>query len=136
MKLEAPCEPDVLVALGEEAVALLCRGDLDTLARRYGYALSFGRDPARAIRDDLTRSLSEVGATSLASAPPACSTSVKYFQPDGSNLRAVIECLVPTANGAELLVELVVSSTGEEKHVTLEQISAVDQPIDSGDAAS
>ena len=85
-----------LAALGAAAVGMLCRGEIASLADQYGYALSYDRDAASAIQMDLSYSLSEVGAASLrplASDPVQC---VKYFEPNTSNLVAVVECLAPT----------------------------------------
>lgn len=122
MKLDADFGTESLGALGVEAIDLLCRGDVNTLAQRFGYALSFDRDPATAIREDLKRCLSEAGATSLARAPENPVRSVKYFKPNSSNLIAVVECSAPTQTGAALSVDLIVSSKAEERHITLESI--------------
>ena len=125
MKLAAESKPDSLASLGTDAVEMLCRGDIEALALRYGYALALGRDTATAIRDDVGKCLSEVGATALAPAPRNPVRSVKYFEPNTTNLLAVVECLAPTDGQAPLLVELVVSRSGTEEFITLEQISAV-----------
>jgi hypothetical protein len=78
MKLDAQCEPELLRALGAEAVGLLCRGDIGTLANRFGYALSHDRDTATAIRADLTHCLSQVGARALAPTPRDPVRSVRF----------------------------------------------------------
>jgi len=126
MKLDAQVTRDSLAKLGTEAVDLLCRGDIDTLAGRYGYALSYGRDTATAIRDDLRRCLARVGAISLAPAPANPVRAVKFYEPNSSNLVAVVECVAPSEAGAAVLVELVVTSKGTEKHLTLEDLSGLD----------
>lgn len=125
MKLDAQLEAEALAALSADAVAMLCRGDIGSLALRYGYALSYGRETVTAIQDDLRYCLSQVGATSLAPVSGDPVKSVKYFEPNASNLVAVIECLASTDNGASLLVELVVTSKGTERHMTLEDMSVV-----------
>ena len=124
MKLDAEPDVDLLTSLGAQAIELLCRGDISTLARDYGYALSYGRDTVTAIQDDLRNCLAEAGATSLTDVPPDPVRSVKYFKPDASNVVAVIECLARADNGTSLLVELIVTSKGLERHITLEQLSA------------
>ena len=126
MKLDAQCEAELLKALGAEAVGLLCGGDIGTLANRFGYALSYGRDTATAIRADLAQCLVRLGARSLAAAPGGSVRSVRFYEPNSSSLLAVIACLAPTDNGTAVLVELVVTSNGSEKHITLEDISAPD----------
>jgi hypothetical protein len=50
---------------------------------------------------------------------------VKYFGPNDTGLFAVVECSIQVAEGATVLLELVVSGKGEEKHITLEDISGV-----------
>ena len=125
MKLDAPFDSDLLAALGAEAIQLLCNGDINTLASRFGYALSYGREPVSAIKEDLRQSLSEVGASTLAVAAERDLPNVKYFEPNSSFLVAVVECHVPTDSGAMLLVELVVTTREVEKYITLEQISSV-----------
>lgn len=124
LRLDELLEANALAALGGEAVDMLCRGDIDGLASRYGYGLSYGRDAAAAIRDDLRRCLSQAGATSLTPASPNPVRSVAYYDSTGTGILAVVECLAPTDNGVSLLVELVVTSKGKERHITLEQISA------------
>lgn len=123
--LDAQMNADALAELGADAVRLLCRGDISALAGRYGYALGYGREPATAIREDLNRCLSQLGANSLVTAPQLLVPSVVFYKPNSSSLVAVVECRVPADNGATVLVELVVTATGAEKHITLEDLSAV-----------
>ncbi len=112
-----------LAAFGSEVTALLCSGSISAVANRFGYALAFNRDLEAAIREDLASCLSELQAASLSPAAENAAT-VKYFKPNDSSLFALVECFVPTNNGAAVLVELIVTSKGAEKHVTLEQLSA------------
>jgi hypothetical protein len=114
-----------LTALGVEAIGLLCSGNTDALAERFGYALSYGREPAAAIREELTHCLGEIGATSLVAAPTHPAIEVKYFERNDSNLLAVVECVVPADNRSEVLVELIVTGDASAPYVTLEHISAV-----------
>lgn len=125
MRLLAECitESD-LVELGKEAVRLLAAGDLDSLATQFGYALAFGRDPSQAIEADLRQSLAEVNASSVDCAMPQPEPSVRFLQGATAGVVGVIECQVKTNTGSEILLELVLSVNGHEKHLTLEQISA------------
>ena len=124
MKLAAPINTESVVALGTAAVHLLCDGNINALAARFGYALSYGREPASAIREDLRRCLAEVGANGLAFTAKCPVPNVKYFTANDAELLAVVECVAPTDNNGMLFVELVVSRKGAEKHITLEEISA------------
>src|SRR5688500_14693304 len=110
MKLDAQVDRDSLAKLGTDAVDLLCRGEFDTLASLYGYALSFGRDTATAIREDLGRCLAQVGAISLVPAVGDPVRAVTFCKPNDSNLVAVVESVAPTETHAAVLVELVVTS--------------------------
>lgn len=120
---EAQATESALAQIGAEAVALFRKRDFQSLAERFGYALAFGRDLSAALEEDLATSLSEFseGAYELKYEPRI---AVRRFSDNASNLYAVIECLEPVSDGRAVLLELVVTSTGEEKHVTLEQISA------------
>lgn len=109
-----------LSGLAATAVKLLRSSDLSGLANQFGYGLALGRDPAKAIRDDLESSLFELSATGLEPSSDHAVT-VKYFRQNDSGLIALIECVIPAKNGKELLVELIVT---DSKHIVLEQISA------------
>jgi hypothetical protein len=93
------------------------------LAGRFGYALSYDREPATAIREDLAACLSKMGASSLAIEAERSAPRVVFYEPSTSNPFAVVECLARGDNGANILVELVVTSSGLEKHITLEDLS-------------
>lgn len=59
-------------------------------------------------------------------APGNSPIKVRYFEPNnigGTGLFTVVECYVPVADGAVVLLELVVFGNGEEKHITLEDIN-------------
>ena len=112
-----------LASIGVEAVQLLGSGDFLALADRFGYAVALGREPATAIQEDFWSCLAQLGSMGLALGSQCPVATVTYFEPGDSGLLAVVECLAPTDNGAELLVELVVTANGPDKHVSLEQLS-------------
>jgi len=112
-----------LAALGADAVRLLCLGDLFTLTSRYEYAVALGRESVAAIRDDLAYCLTELRAACLLPVAEGVSATVKYFAPNDAGLFALVQSLAPAENGAEVLVELVVTIKETHKHVTLEQLS-------------
>jgi hypothetical protein len=114
----------VLKTIGRDVVHLLCAGNVDALAARFGYAVALGRGAATAIREDLAECLGKVGAISLAS-NNEFDCDVKFFAPNSSNLVAIVECVIQTLNGDDVLVEISVTSAGSNKHATLEQISVV-----------
>lgn len=98
---------------------MLMRKDYSGLANRFGYALAYGREPAAAIESDFLR----------AAASPINRQReivVKYFEPNSTGLFAVVECTVPVAEGAAVLLELIVGGRDEEKQIALEDISGVD----------
>ena len=99
-------------------------GITDALAASYGYALAYAREKAMAIGEDLGRCLVELGATSLAATDLPPNTKVKYCGPHDF-LYAVVECVLPTSGAGNVLLELVVTSKGQQKHVCLEDISAL-----------
>ena len=125
MKL-LPTQTDAasLSAFGEEARALLMRQDYAGLASRFGYALAYDRPLVAAIEADfMSAAASPIPVASGAYLPPAI--TVKYFSPNTTGLFAVVECPVPVAENAAVLLELIVTGRGEEKHITVEDISGV-----------
>lgn len=114
-------EPKPLEALATEVGRLLMAGKFSELAARFGYAVALGRDTSTAIQQDLDACLAHFGDGNLdPNAQPII--QVKYFKPN-DQLHAVAECSLATASGHWLLAELVVCATGNDFHVTLEQIS-------------
>ena len=114
--------PQQLADLSLHAVQLLCAGDFSALAQQFGYALAYDRDPASAIRDELTWSLTEIGASTLIP-PPTTPPIVGYFEPNDTGLFAHVEQRIPTDGNGHVLLELIVSAKGAEKYVELEQAS-------------
>lgn len=113
-----------LAAFGEEAQTLLVCHDYAGLASRFGYALAYDRPPAAAIEADFMSAV----ASPIALGPGAYlpnAITVKYFSPDPTGLFAVVECPVSITEKAAVLLELVVTGKGEEKHITVEDISGI-----------
>lgn len=109
-----------LSRFGEEVVASLNQRDFQGLASRFGYALAYGRDLAVAIGEDFNRAVSEPQESNLGKDQ---TITVKYFKPNDSNLYALVECSVPISQGLTVLLELIVTHSGDEYHITLEDIS-------------
>lgn len=101
---------------------MLIRRDYSGLANRFGYALSYDREPATAIEADFLRAAASPYRVATDEHP---SIAVKYFKPNSTGLFAVVECTVPIAERAAVLLELIVAGKGEEKHIALEDISGV-----------
>jgi hypothetical protein len=120
---DSQTDENSLAAFGAEAVRLICSGDVQVLADRFGYALAFGRAPATAIREDLAACLAELHANNLVLVTKNSPATVKYFRPNDSEFFAIVECLAPADNGTELLLELIVIGNGSDKHLSFEQLS-------------
>lgn len=101
---------------------MLVRRDYFGLANRFGYALSYDREPATAIEADFLRA---AASSYRVASNTHRSIVVKYFKPNSTGLFAVVECTVPVAERAAVLLELIVAGKGEEKHITVEGISGV-----------
>lgn len=114
-----------LLRFGREAVSLLQKRDFQSLGDRFDYALKFDRSPAAAIEEEFQSCLAEFCALSDQPIADPPSMVVKYFKPNSSNLFAVVECVFTAAEGCPILAELIVTSSGEEKYVTLEQVSLI-----------
>ncbi len=115
-----------LADFGKRATQLLWSGDFSTLAHQFGYALAFGQDPASAIRDALASGLKELGASAFGPLPTA-EPSVSYFKLNESELFALVTQDLATDGNGCIFLELIVTSKGSDKHVTLEQVSAAAQ---------
>jgi hypothetical protein len=111
----------LLVALGEEVVALLHRSDFTCVAEEFGYARALGRPSAKALEQDLAISLGEAGATRLREAP--ASIRVLGYEPTSRlPLVAIVECRMPS-DGGDVLLELVVTVCEGAFWVMVEDIS-------------
>jgi len=121
--LPAQTDEASLLRLAREAVSLLEQRDFQALAGRFGYALAYGKSPAAAIEKDLKVCIAKFRASSEHRPPVSPSMVVKYFAPNNANLFAVVECVFGASEGCPILAELIVSSSGEDKYFTLEQIS-------------
>lgn len=94
--------------------------DFSALAERFGYRLSLGRDPVLAIENDFARALTNAKCSSSNTKQ---SIQVKYFQPNNIKLYAVVQCVTPISQNKAVLVDLIVTGEGNDKHITLEDIS-------------
>jgi hypothetical protein len=121
MKLHSLQTDEVsLSGFGEEARALLLRQDFAALANRFGYALAFDRDPAGAIEADF---LNAIASPHRMESGDCQSIKVRYFAANSTGLFALVECVIPVADKSAILLELIVTGNGEEKYITVEDIS-------------
>lgn len=125
MKLAPPVSDEQLSDLGVEAVGLLVAGQYETLAATFGYAIAYDRDPASAIEADLRLRLTETGAAKLVPPAPQSAKSVVHFQKNDTGLHSAVELEAQTDSGAKVLVSLVVTGQGDERHLTLEDVHVV-----------
>ena len=91
------------------------------LANRFGYALAYGRPLSEAIEADFL----SAAASPYKVVPGDKPITVKYFKPNDTGLFAVVECDVPVATEQVVHLVLIVIVRGEEKHITLEDISGI-----------
>lgn len=112
--------PERLAAFAENAAQMLIAGRYEELAASFGYALAFGRDCASAIRLDLARCLAELGATRLVDT--VGSITVSTFAAD-ADVIALVECMLSAEPEGRVLMELVVTGSRAQLHLTLEQLT-------------
>ena len=118
---------DVLRNLASEGVSLLATSQFELLVERYGYALSYGRNPVDAVKMDLARALSEASGNELLQVR-ANDLSVVFYEDNASCLRAAIDCEIQTQTGRNIWVSFVVAGTGTEQFLSLEDICAEPGP--------
>lgn len=122
--VDGQIDETALANIGSEAARLLRFGEISTSAARFGYALAFGREVEAAIREDLADCLARLGSPGF-SLDLEIGREVKFFPPNDIGLLALVACVLPTIDGKNVLVELIVTSKGSNRYVTLEDISVV-----------
>jgi len=113
-----------LTEYGLEVVQLLRDQKYSAISEKFSYALAFGKNPSDVIKEEINSCLSQAGEGTKLNKTANPRVVVKYFKPNDTNLVAVVECyvLIDDGNG-EVLAELIVTGSGEENDITLEQIS-------------
>jgi hypothetical protein len=113
---ESQTDRPSLERFGQEAAALLRKGDFGALADRFGYAMAYGREPAFAIEADLNAVPPDDALVPEVVVP---SVAIKYFNADtmeSTGLVAAVECISHLADGAAIEFALVV--TGKVRSAT------------------
>lgn len=118
-------DESTLHQVGCEALGFLCRRDFQILAERFGYALACGRKPAQALAEDLDAAAAQVESSMAAMTLEPGLVTVRQLSSNPTGLVAVVECTARMSLGAEILFELIVSMRGNERFVTIEDISLV-----------
>lgn len=114
---------DALRDLACAALDLLTSNRLELLVERYGYAMSFERNPVEAVRGDLAQALLDASGSAFLPLTPR-ELPVVFYEENSSRLRAAIDCAVPTQGGRCVLISFVVTGTEAEQFLSLEDISA------------
>jgi len=125
VRISGPLDDSQLQSAAAEVVSLLATGNFATLADRFGYALARGRDKASAIEADLAVCLAEIGSRRLVGMDHSSAPLVKHYRQNPSRMHASVECVAETQSGGRILVELVVTGSGAERHIGLEQMSVM-----------
>lgn len=124
MKIENDQLNDSALSIfGMEVVGLLLSGNYAELAQRFGYAMSYGRIPEEAIKEDFTNCCQLDGSQPFSHKEVAPTIAVKNFKPNDSKLLAVVECTVQVGNGAQVLIELVAIGGSEGIYLSLEDMN-------------
>lgn len=108
---------------GRDAIALLCSGNVRELGARFGYALAYDRNPADALLEDTESCLGELRASRILGLAAGRAIVVEYFDPNDTGLFALVESPLVADNGADALLELIVTAEGRDRHITVEQLS-------------
>ena len=108
---------------GREVVSLLVKRDFQSLVERFDYVMASGTSPIIALEEDFQSCIADFHTSSEPHRPVLPSTVVKYFTPNDTGLFALVECVFAAEGGCPFLAELIVTSSGEDKHVFLEQVS-------------
>ena len=124
MEIEASqLTEEFLLQAGEEASRLLQARKFIEVAEKFGYALAFDASPAAAIERDAEEAASRQLDPDAFPPPSFSGTKVSYFQPNGTGLRALVECSIEYNPGQRVLAELVVAENEGRLNLFLEQVS-------------
>ncbi len=115
---------DGLMQLSAYVRQLFIAQNYASLAEQFGYALAFDQAPTLEIPNELSTVLKKLEASRLESEPDSI-PRISYFKPNDQGLYALIEQIIAADNGKHILVEMIVTTKGGEKFITIEQISAV-----------
>lgn len=124
MEIEAShLNEEFLLRVGEEASRLLQARNFIEVAERFGYALAFDHTPAAAIERAIEKAASRHLDPDAFPAPAFVGAKVSYFEPNGTGLRALIECSIEFNPGQRVLAEFIVAENAGRLNLFLEQIS-------------
>jgi hypothetical protein len=115
-------DEESLASFAVDAARLLCEENYPELASRFGYALAFDRVVAEALEQDLINCLREHEAQHLTK-PLLQTQKVGYFKQNEIGLYALAEITLETNNRSKVLLELIITSNGNEKFICIEDIS-------------
>jgi hypothetical protein len=110
-----------LEQFAKDVALLLQRGDFIVLAERFGCALAYGREPAKAIESDLANRTFEWEKVDC----PASCIDIKYFNAEatkGTGLLAAVDCQTYLAGDLLVQFSLVVTLKDSQRHISLESI--------------
>ncbi len=106
-------------------MSLLEKREFHSLADRFGYAFAYGRRPAAAIEEELGSCIARYHASVGEQSSFSPSVVVKYFNENDSGLWVVVECVFITSEGCPILAELIGTASGEDKYISLEEVSLI-----------
>jgi hypothetical protein len=114
-----------LTAFGQQLVQMLKDRNYLEIAGHFGFALAFDKPPAEAVAYRIVNCLTGDGRQASIARADEARISVKYFeQPNELSLFGVVMCFLPLEHDdGELMAELIVSTSKDEFHLWLEDIS-------------
>jgi hypothetical protein len=118
---EIEMDRESLEQFAKEVALLIQKGDFSALAERFGYAMTYGREPAEAIERDLSSTaLERANVDRLPSY-----IDIKYFNVQSTKstgLLAAVDCQTYLAGDALVQFSLVVTMKGSDRYMSLESI--------------
>jgi hypothetical protein len=115
---------DKIGVLLESARIMLHQGKFEEFADKFGYAVALGRNLIVGISTDYNDALKAVGASGL-NLENAGKFKIGLIDPASIGINGIVEHIVKTDNGRELLIEYVLSVSNEKNHITCEQIGVL-----------
>ena len=124
--LESQLDEASLTSLAMRASELLLAKNFTALAREFGYAVAYDREPAKAIMEDYDRRVLECAELKGDGLAKSHEIWVNYFKPNSTGFLAAVECQLPVNNTACLFFSLVAGLNRNGDHyLYLESISSM-----------
>lgn len=105
-----------------EAAELLVGKHFSEIAKRYGYAMAYGREIGAAIQEDFNTYKSVSALSNNGKLGVLRSLDITFYKKNDSNLVAAADCIVQVDDETQIGMNLVVTFDGASYYISLEDL--------------